>query len=41
MPKRKTKEYSDSNNKTSTEPARDVQHFPMKNPKISLEKLFS
>jgi hypothetical protein len=27
MPKRKTKESSDSNNKTSTEPARDVQQF--------------
>jgi hypothetical protein len=26
MPKRKTKESSDSNNNTSTEPARDVQH---------------
>jgi hypothetical protein len=26
MPKRKTKESSDSNNKTSTEPARDIQH---------------
>jgi hypothetical protein len=26
MPKRKTNESSDSNNKTSTEPARDIQH---------------
>jgi glycosylphosphatidylinositol transamidase (GPIT) subunit GPI8 len=25
MPKRKTNESSDSNNKTSTEPARDIQ----------------
>jgi len=41
MPKRKTKESSDSNNTTSTEPVRDIQQYiTKKKQKFSLSKFF-